>query len=153
MRGDALGTVTGRSRRRRRRRIFGLSLLAALVFAGAGCSSVGGSDATGGPSTGQGGSATPSAEPATPEGGSDLRRLCDRFEVATGAGDREAVFETITQMAAGEDPRPESHESFFGSDRKIWLWAQLAARADEERDRPVLRLAIERIHVECANVE
>lgn len=128
------------------------TLLAAIVLVGIGCSSAG-EDPSGDPSTSQRRSPTPSGEPAASAERSDLRELCDRFEAATRAGDRAARFEIIVHMAAGEDPRPESHESFFGADRKIWLWAQLATRAEEQRDRPALRLAVEKIHAECASVD
>jgi hypothetical protein len=56
-------------------------------------------------------------------------------------------------MAAGEDPRPESHESFFGADRKLWLWAGQALRAAHRGDESPLRLAIERIRAECAGLD
>lgn len=129
------------------------SLIAVLVVVGIGCSSAVETDPSGDPPASQRQSATPSGEPTASQERVDLREQCDRFETATLAGDRVARFETIVRMAAGDDPRPESHESFFGSDRKIWLWAQLATRAREQRDRPAFRLALEKIHAECANVD
>lgn len=125
-------------------------LVAVFLFAGVGCSSTVGS---GDPTPQEQPSATPSSEASTPtDGSSELRELCDRFEANRSSGDREAWIEAIQEMAAGEDPRPESHESFFGADRKIWLWAQLALRANEQRDRPGFRAAIRMIAAQCETV-